>query len=92
MAIQDERGALTMAERAGKAAGEALGKAAGEALGKAAGEALGKAAGLRVGIEGVCALLAIELTAERRVVLETMNAPALEALFERLKHTKVWEH
>jgi len=33
MAIQDERGALTMAERAGKAAGEALGKAAGLRVG-----------------------------------------------------------
>jgi predicted transposase/invertase (TIGR01784 family) len=98
MAIQDERGALSLAEKQGKAEGLRQGIEKGKEQGKAEGlrqgiekgKEQGKAEGLRQGIEAICELLGIELSAERREKLDTLDAPGLDALFKALKSERRW--
>ena len=74
MAIQDERGALSLAER----------------LGKAEGRREGEAAGRREAIETACELLGIELGPERRTELAGLDAAALGARLERIRRERRW--
>ncbi|AUX48775.1 uncharacterized protein SOCE26_103160 [Sorangium cellulosum] len=67
MALQDERGALSLARKEGQ--GE----------------------GLRQGIEAVCQVLGIELTAARRREIAALDAPGLSALLARIQTRKAWE-
>ena len=74
IAIQNERGALTFAERRGEQRGEQR----------------GKQQGLGHGIEALCAALGIELTEERRRELASLDTAGLEALLARLGERKSW--
>lgn len=66
IAIQNERGALSVAERRGEERA------------------------LRFAIEGLCNVLTIELTPERRHHLDRLDAGGLTALFTRLQERKAW--
>jgi hypothetical protein len=79
IAIQNERGALTIAEKRGEQRGELRG------------EQRGREAGLRQGIEALCGALGIELTDPRRRELASLDVPGLEALLVRLGERKRWE-
>ncbi len=74
IAIQNERGALAVAERRGEQRGEQR----------------GKEQGLRRGVEALCAALGIELTDERRRELASLDTAGLEALLARLGERKSW--
>lgn len=66
IAIQNERGALAVAEQRGREDG------------------------LRLGVEAICSMIGIELTAERRRDLARLDAAGLEALLARLREHKSW--
>ena len=70
IAIQNERGALTFAEKRG--------------------EQRGRADGLRHGIEALCHVLGIDLTADRRRELTTLSTEELSVLLARLQERKGW--
>jgi predicted transposase/invertase (TIGR01784 family) len=74
IAIQNERGALAVAEKRGKEEGRKEGR----------GE------GLRLGVEALCGVLGIELTDERRRELASLDAAGLTALLVRLQERKSW--
>jgi predicted transposase/invertase (TIGR01784 family) len=74
IAIQNERGALAVAEKRGRAEGRAD----------------GLADGLRQGVEVLCRALGIELTDARRRELANMDASELIALLARLDERKRW--
>ncbi|HWO26087.1 MAG TPA: Rpn family recombination-promoting nuclease/putative transposase [Kofleriaceae bacterium] len=78
MAIQNERGALSFAERRGERRGEQRG------------EQRGKEQGLRRGVEALCAALGIELTDERQRELASLDTAGLEVLLARLGARKSW--
>jgi predicted transposase/invertase (TIGR01784 family) len=82
IAIQSEEAALAFAERRGRERGELLGLERGERR--------GKAQGLRHGVEALCRVLGIELTAERRRELASLPAAKLEALLGRLQERRSW--
>ena len=94
MAIQDERGALSLAARLGKAEGrregEAEGRREGEALGRREGEALGRREGLAMAVETACELIGIDLAADRRAELAGLDAAALALLLDRLRRDRRW--
>ena len=71
IAIQNERGALSFAEKRGEARGETRGT-------------------LR-GVEAICQVFGIEITAERRAQLDRMSASDLADLLARLTTTRTWE-
>jgi predicted transposase/invertase (TIGR01784 family) len=74
IAIQNERGALAVAEKRGREQGLKH----------------GREDGLRLGVEAVCRVLGIELTDERRRELTSLDAARLEALLARLHERKRW--
>lgn len=74
IAIQNERGALAVAEKRGEQRGEQR----------------GREAGLRQGIEALCGALGIELTDPRRRELASLDAAGLETLLARLGEHKRW--
>ena len=74
IAIQNERGALTVAEKRGEHRGEQR----------------GEQRGLRRGVEVLCRVLGIELTDERRRELANLNAEELAALLARLDARRSW--
>ncbi len=86
MAIQDERGALSLAARLGKAEG----RREGEAAGRREGEAAGRREGLATAIETVCDVLGIDLGPERRAELAGLDAAALGARLERIRRERRW--
>jgi predicted transposase/invertase (TIGR01784 family) len=102
MAEQDARGALSLAERQGRAEGLARGRAEGLVQGRAEGlvqgraegheegHAEGLAVGLRQAVQALCAAFALELDAERSAALATMSRAELEALKERLLRDRHW--
>jgi hypothetical protein len=79
IAIQNERGALSFAEKRGRAEGRTEGRTE------------GLEAGLRQGIETVCELLGIELTDARRQEVARLNGDALVALLARIREQKRWD-
>jgi predicted transposase/invertase (TIGR01784 family) len=86
MAIQNERGALSMAHRTGREEG----KEEGLRVGKEEGLRVGKEEGLRVGIEALCDALGIELSAERRRDLQAFDAAGLDELLAKLRTGRRW--
>jgi hypothetical protein len=82
IAIQNERGALSVAEKRGEERGEKRGREQGLKD--------GRAQGLRFGIEALCNVLAIELTAERTRHMNSLDEGGLTALFAHLQQRKAW--
>jgi predicted transposase/invertase (TIGR01784 family) len=74
IAIQNERGALSIAEKRGREQGLKD----------------GREQGLRFGIEALCNVLAIDLTNERRRQMDGLDADGLTTLFTRLQQQKTW--
>ncbi|MEZ4298682.1 MAG: Rpn family recombination-promoting nuclease/putative transposase [Polyangiaceae bacterium] len=79
IALQNERGALSIAERRGRDEGLKDGLEKGEV------------AGLVAGIEALCSVLDIELNEERRRTLGAMNVAELAGLLSRLRSSRTWE-
>src|SRR5882672_470429 len=50
----------------------------------------GREKGLRQGIESLCEVLGIDLSAVRRAELDHLDAAGLDALLARLKATRAW--
>jgi predicted transposase/invertase (TIGR01784 family) len=78
MAIQNERGALSLAHKEGYQQGEDKGREQ------------GLEQGLRLGIEALCDAFGIVLSAERKRELQTLDAAALGALLARLRAERRW--
>jgi predicted transposase/invertase (TIGR01784 family) len=78
IAIQNERGALSVAEKRGEQRGREEGLREGEQR------------GLRQAVEAFCDVLGIELTDERRRELENLDAVGLAALLARLRERRSW--
>jgi predicted transposase/invertase (TIGR01784 family) len=78
IAIQNERGALAVAEKRG------------EQQGLRQGLQQGREDGLRQGVEVLCRVLGILLTDEKRRELASMNSTELAALLARLDERKSW--
>jgi len=76
MAIQDERGALSLARQEGRKEG------------LDAGRKEGQAAGLRTGILDLCEVLGVSLTPADHAELEAMDAEALTRLRDRIKRER----
>jgi predicted transposase/invertase (TIGR01784 family) len=74
IAIQNERGALAVADKRGHARGLAQ----------------GLRDGLQRGVEALCGALRIELTDERRLELAGLDEPGLEALLQQLQDHGRW--
>ncbi len=74
MAIQNERGALSLAHREGKEEGIRE----------------GKEEGLREGIAVLCEVFGIELSVERKRELQALDAPGLKSLMVRLRADRRW--
>jgi len=74
MAIQNVRGALSLARREGKAEGLRQ----------------SKAEGLRKVVEVLCEVFGIELSVERKRELRALDAPGLKALLVRLRADRCW--
>ena len=83
IAIQNERGALSVAEKRGREEGREEGRKEGRKE--------GREEGLRQGVEVACGLLGIDLTEERRRELANRDAAGLEVLLARLKERRRWE-
>jgi predicted transposase/invertase (TIGR01784 family) len=86
MAIQNERGALSVAHREGLQKGreEGLQKGREEGLQK------GREEGLRLAIEALCDALGIELSVERKTELQALDVAGLERLVARLRAERRW--
>lgn len=82
MAIQDERGALSVARNEGKQQGKVEGKREGLAE--------GKREGLLDGIEAACDLLGIEISGERRREIDGLDVAGLKALLAKIRAEKRW--
>lgn len=78
MAIQNERGALSLAHKQGIEQGIEQGIKQGEG------------SGLRLGIEALCEAFGIELTGDRLRELQTLDAAGLKALLARLRTDHRW--
>ena len=78
IAEQDARGALTFAERRGRAEGRAEGHTA------------GVAEGARGTVRALCTAFGIDLDAQRAAALEAMDLPALGELQERMLEDRQW--
>ncbi|MEZ4295150.1 MAG: hypothetical protein R3B70_09240 [Polyangiaceae bacterium] len=98
IALQNERGALSVAERRGREQGLKDGREQGLQDGREQGLKDGREQGLKDGreqtlqfaIEGLCKVLAIELTEDRRRHLGSLDADGLTALFSELQERKAW--
>jgi predicted transposase/invertase (TIGR01784 family) len=86
IAIQNERGALAVAEKRGEQRGEERG----EQRGREVGLREGRQDALREGIEALCDALGIELTEQRRRELASLDAAGLAVLLARLRQHKRW--
>lgn len=75
MAIQNERGMLSLARKEGREEGREE----------------GRKEGLRNGIRDLCDVLSIPITDQRCLELEKLDLAALEALREQLKRSKRWD-
>jgi flagellar biosynthesis/type III secretory pathway protein FliH len=82
MAIQNERGALSLAHGEGYEAGEEKGLERGREQ--------GREQGLRLGIEALCDALGIDLSAERKRELQDLDAEGLEMLMTKLRAARRW--
>jgi predicted transposase/invertase (TIGR01784 family) len=78
MAIQNERGALSLAHKQGIEQGVEQGIVQGEG------------SGLRLGIEALCDALGIELTSDRQRELQALDTAGLKALLARLRTDRRW--
>lgn len=83
MAIQDERGALSVARNEGKQEGKVEGKREGLAE--------GKREGLLDGIEVACDLLGIEISGGRRREIDGLDVAGLKALLAKIRAEKRWD-
>jgi flagellar biosynthesis/type III secretory pathway protein FliH len=98
MAIQNERGMLSLAEKEGLKKGLDQGRKLGldEGMKKGRDEGLkagrdeGLREGLRQAIRDLCEVLGVENSAERRGELERLDENGLSALRDRIKSTKSW--
>jgi predicted transposase/invertase (TIGR01784 family) len=82
-------------EAIGEARGVAIGEARGVAIGEARGVAIGEARGVAIGqargtIETLCEVYGIELTPERRTLLEAMTLAELQEQLARIKRERCW--
>ena len=82
IAIQNERGALAVAEQRGREEG----LREGEQRGLREGEQRGQ----RQAVEALCEVLGIELTDERRRELANLDGARLVALMARLRERRSW--
>jgi predicted transposase/invertase (TIGR01784 family) len=82
IAIQNERGALSVAAKRGREEGRKEGREEGRKE--------GREEGLRQGVEVACGLLGLDLTEERRRELAKLDAAGLAALLARLREQKRW--
>lgn len=78
MAIQNERGALSLAHKQGVEQGIERGIEQGEG------------SGLRLGIEALCEAFGIELTSDRQRQLQALDAASLKTLLARLRSERRW--
>lgn len=94
IAIQNERGALAVAEKRGqeegRRAGRREGREEGRREGREEGRREGREEGLLLGVRALCAALGIELTDARRAELARLDAAGLELLLERLQERRNW--
>jgi predicted transposase/invertase (TIGR01784 family) len=90
MAIQNERGALSLAHREGYEAGEEKGIERGREQGRKEGREQGREQGLRLGIEALCDALGIDLSIERKRELQALDAEGLQALMTKLRAARRW--
>lgn len=74
IAIQNERGALSVAEKRGHEQGIID----------------GRIGGLRMGVEALCGALGIELSDGRRQHMESLDVKGLEALLSELREQRRW--
>ena len=82
MAIQNERGALSLAHKQGIEQGIEQGIVQGIVQ--------GEGSGLRLGIEALCGALGIELTGDRQRELQALDTAGLKALLARLRTERRW--
>jgi len=78
MAIQNERGALSLAHKEGVQEGFQKGERTGEEN------------GLRLGIEALCDAFGIDLHVERKQALQALDAAGFKALLAKLKAKRRW--
>ncbi|HEX3475854.1 MAG TPA: Rpn family recombination-promoting nuclease/putative transposase [Kofleriaceae bacterium] len=90
MAIQNERGALSLAHREGYEEGEERGLERGREEGREEGREQGREQGLRMGIEALCDAFGIDLSAERKRALQALDAMGLQALMTKLRAARRW--
>jgi predicted transposase/invertase (TIGR01784 family) len=94
IAIQNERGALAIAEKRGREQGLKDGHEQGLKDGHEQGLKDGREQGLllaRLGVETLCQVLGIELTEPRKQQLATLDMAGLEALLTRLREHRTWD-
>jgi flagellar biosynthesis/type III secretory pathway protein FliH len=82
IAIQDGRGALSLARREGLKKGREEGRREGREE--------GREEALRQGIESLCEVLGIELNSARLEELDRLSTAELDALLTRLRKTRAW--
>jgi len=82
MAIQNERGALSLAHKEGFEEGEKKGEKKGEEK--------GEEKGLRRGIEALCDAFGIDLSVERKRELQALDAAGLNRLMTKLQTERRW--
>jgi predicted transposase/invertase (TIGR01784 family) len=86
IALQNERGALSVAEKRG----EERGREQGLKDGREQGLKDGREQALRFAVIGLCNVLAIELSQERTRHLDSLDADGLTKLFADLQERKAW--
>ena len=75
VALQDERGRMSLAHKQGKAEGRVEGKAEGR----------------REAVEAICELLGVEITTERSAALAALDAAGLDRLLRSLRTNRRWD-
>jgi predicted transposase/invertase (TIGR01784 family) len=90
MAIQDARGALSLAYKQGIEQGIKQGIKQGIEQGIGQGIEQGEGSGLRLGIEALCDALGIELSSDRQRELQALDAAGRKALLARLRSERRW--
>lgn len=90
IALQDERGALSLAQKQGELKGERRGHAKGKREGLEEGKREGLEEGLRSAVKAICAVLDIGLSEAQQKKLERCPAKELEALLAYLQSKKQW--
>ena len=86
IALQNERGALAVAEKRGREQGlkDGIEKGLRDGIEK------GREDGLRIGVEALCAAFGIEITDARRSEMEGLDAAGLGVLLAGLREHKSW--